>query len=535
MLTDQNTDIPSTQPNPNDQAEIDETQSIINIDDEDDDTPPEYFHWNGDLPTTQGIITIEFAKVPIATQIKQANEMAKFLLNNHTGDFSPLNSDKTLTPFFISAPNQHKMVRCIYGCATGLGINGIQKTQLDHHILALQGDYLPNRSYPDVLSLPYNTLHRIQVKTPDSATFHRDLANNDNEKRNHWYEACSLTNVSDITYAVPIPAYLAYDAFDRDAPITIMYERLQSTKGMKDTEYWLPLASKFLSSTMVRTSTTRKEQNARIDSVHFTGFPLEEAVTWKDQRLKFLFPSVFNPTPTPSPPPLPPSPKPQPKKETNTIPKPNDWTPEHLAAFVRALRDDSSNSSPSSSSVPTTVDEDAQKSDSTHRAGIAEIPFKKLMNMCGLAAGQEEELPELWKQLADKQLSTHNKQSIIRDFLTKDPPHPDARVPLIITVIEMIRTRNFEGGDTTSSLTSAPKGLTPFATPLLTDLKVEDINEHAHAIATATSTTVTDVGKNKIIAKIPPSFPPKRFQTSSTQHSTIPAHYTSKWNKSLTP
>lgn len=133
--------------------------------------------------------------------------MAKFLLLNHTGDYTPLNSEPNLIPFLIIAPNQQKMVRVIYGISTGLGIKGIQSTPLDHHILALQGDYLPNQANPNVLSLPFDTLHCITIKTPVFHNFIDDLAKEDTQKKLHWYEACNLPTESDITYAVPIPTY----------------------------------------------------------------------------------------------------------------------------------------------------------------------------------------------------------------------------------------------------------------------------------------------------------------------------------------
>ena len=67
----------------------------------------------------------------------------------------------------------------------------------------------------------------------------------------------------------------------------------------------------------------------------------------------------------------------------STIPKPQEWTPAHLTAFVCAIKEDSSSSTPSLSSVPTTVDKDGQKLYNSHCVGIAEIPFKKLVTMCG--------------------------------------------------------------------------------------------------------------------------------------------------------
>jgi len=59
---------------------------------------------------------------------------------------------------------------------------------------------------------------------------------------------------------------------------------------------------------------------------------------------------------------------------------------------------------------------------------------------------------------------------------------------------------------TTSSLNSAVKGLSPFAVPHLTESEIDDFNDHAEAIHEATSTSVADVQSNKIKAKAPKSF-----------------------------
>ena len=70
----------------------------------------------------------------------------------------------------------------------------------------------------------------------------------------------------------------------------------------------------------------------------------------------------------------------------------------------------------------------------------------------------------------------------------------------------MVLTRSFEGEETASSLTSAAKGLSPFAIPILSETEIEEYNDKVQAIEDATSTTVSDVQANKLSAVVPPTF-----------------------------
>lgn len=187
--------------------------------------------------------------------------------------------------------------------------------------------------------------------------------------------------------AVPISAYLVYDSFECNATITIIFKRLQAVQGIQDSNHWLPLATNFLMDASERYSTTRKEQSAKNDSAHFTGFPLEEAITWKEQHLAFLFSHIFgahtkvnNTT----------SIKNSTQSTTSTTPSNKDWTPApHIAALVKAIKEETTSSSQSSLTVPTTFDKDTQKLDSSHHVGIDYIPFKNSWQCADLLLGKK--------------------------------------------------------------------------------------------------------------------------------------------------
>ena len=70
----------------------------------------------------------------------------------------------------------------------------------------------------------------------------------------------------------------------------------------------------------------------------------------------------------------------------------------------------------------------------------------------------------------------------------------------------MVVNRAWEGETTMSSLTSAAKGLTPFAVPCLSEADVTSQNDMAEALDAASSTTVKDHSSLKLVASAPKSF-----------------------------
>ena len=80
---------PASQPNITKEVEETTTAACNNEANNKTNEDPSHKYWNGNLPSPTGIITKEFANVPVATQLKQANIMAKFIMTNYTDDFPP--------------------------------------------------------------------------------------------------------------------------------------------------------------------------------------------------------------------------------------------------------------------------------------------------------------------------------------------------------------------------------------------------------------------------------------------------------------
>ena len=127
-------------------------------------------HWDNVLPTPRGTIAKTFAKVNIDSQVKQAEEMATFLITG--GDPAKLAHDTTLVPFLVALPGNTRKVRIVYGIATGFGLTGLNINPLQTNILALTGEHsIDQMEFPTVLTFPPNIITPIPISFPTDAQF----------------------------------------------------------------------------------------------------------------------------------------------------------------------------------------------------------------------------------------------------------------------------------------------------------------------------------------------------------------------------
>ena len=75
--------------------------------------------------------------------------------------------------------------------------------------------------------------------------FQNELGKRENEKKNYWSEARNLPLERDVFFAVLIPAYIAYDAFECDFQTNLLFKRIRYHQEMDDCNYWAPLAMDF--------------------------------------------------------------------------------------------------------------------------------------------------------------------------------------------------------------------------------------------------------------------------------------------------
>jgi hypothetical protein len=459
------------------------------------DAPFQANHWSGPLPTAVGTIAKAFNAIPKEDQIHKCEQMTQFIMEQE--DMETLNLDTTLTPFLIAVPGNTRNVRLVFGLGTGFGLNGIDANALQNNFLALAGEFETNISIPAALVLPSDTLTLQTFSIPTEKEFDEErlrmIGDTPNSKQ-YWYKHKDLQEEDDIPIAVPIPAFLALDGFTKDLDSVVIYERIKQLPA--DT---LPAASQemllnFLKATLVKSTVT--ENNVKQSESTFYARPTTLSNKWKTLRLQKMFPTLFPATTTDAI-----------ATAAATAATPAGTAPqitvnaELIAAIIRATRE----------ALPQTRDNiDERKDDDAPQGGedtlgLSESAFQKLLVMCGVAPGCPDEIPILWTKLAEKGATKADKESEVRRNLATVIRWKEAKVKPLSTIISMVAKRQFEGDLTVSTLSSATKGLTPFAVPCMTEEQVDNYNEYEQALASATSTTMTDVKANKLKATAPQS------------------------------
>jgi hypothetical protein len=447
-------------------------------------------HWDGNMPDAQGPIAKIFNAVPKPDQIKHCEKMTQFLLNQT--DLVTLNLDTTLVPFIIAVPGNTRKVRVVFGVGSGFGLNGINENPLQNTVLALHGEHEHNVTIPTVHALPSDTLALLEFNIPTDKDYNTDrlkIANDTPNNKHHWFKHKDLRNECSMPLAIPIPAFIILDAFDKDIDSVIIFERIMSLP--EDDK--LPDATKtfilnFLKATVVKSTVT--ENNVKLQDSLFYSQPTPLANKWKSIRLKQLLPTLINP------------PAADPNTTAAGAAQPLALNAELIATIIRAARGDARNEQVGEEEAKENEDNAAtDTNDGT--LGLSESAFAKLLTMCGVAQGCPDEVPPLWTTLAEKGATKVDKESEVRKTLAKAIRWKEAKVKPLTTLISMIAKRQFEGDLTVSTLASATKGLTPFAVPCMTQSEVDNINEYEQALAQATATTMSDVKANKIKASAP--------------------------------
>ena len=126
--------------------------------------------------------------------------------------------------------------------------------------------------------------------------------------------------------------------------------------------------------------------------------------------------------------------------------------------------------------------------------------------MCGLVAGEEKSIPEIWKKMSEKHASTADKKHAIKLHILSKSYFDGIQIKPLATLINMILKREFDEDLGLYSLVSATKGLTPFAVPEISSSDLEKFNEQAAALDSAKLTTVRDINSIKRVATSPISY-----------------------------
>jgi hypothetical protein len=455
---------------------------------EDEEEPPVLKFWNGEPPSATGTLATLFTDTETQASLEACEEMANFLYQeDNVNKADKIHFDTDLIPFLAAVPGSPRQLRLVFGVGTGLGLTGIHSNTLDTRILALSGEYEAGVSFPTVLQFPSDALSPKRLNIPSFNQFNEQiqLANN----RPHWFKYGDLTTEAQLPLLVPFPAVYISDGFDGDIDAAEVFERINAIprKHQDSIKTAIHLLSCFCAASAVKYNKSDPSIFAPTDAFMIHSSPLLNK--WKKQKMTSLFPMLENTTPTTVTvqPPTPTTPTPQ---DNNT------WSPEAFIKAFTAIQ----HKSPTS---PATKDAEIGTSETL---GMGSFAYHLLLDLCGLAPSTADEIIPLWTQLAEKNLSKSDKLTFVRRSIESRVKWTEAKVLPLNALLTMVVNRTWEGETTLSSLTSAAKGLTPFAVPCLSESEVTSQNDLAEALAAASSTTVKDHSNLKLVATAPSSF-----------------------------
>jgi hypothetical protein len=308
-------------------------------------------------------------------------------------------------------------------------------------------------------------------------------------KRPHWFKYSDLTTEANLPMLVPFPAAYISDGFDGDIDAADLFECLDAIPHTQ--QRLLPTSLHFLQCFLAASSVRYNKSDptifAPMDSFMLHPSPLLNK--WKQQKMKSLFPNLLTSTPTATPQQITP---PAAIKDTS------DWSPEAFLKAFLAIQNTNHTS-------PSTKEAD-KDTGSSETLGMGSFAYNLLLDLCGLAPSTADKIIPLWSQLAEKNLTKADKLTFVRRAIENRVKWTEAKVLPLNAILAMVVNRTWEGETTLSSLTSAAKGLTPFAVPCLSESEVTNQNDLAEALEAASSTTVKDHSTLKLVASAPTSF-----------------------------
>jgi hypothetical protein len=456
----------------------DSTTSTTTITQEDTEPPPVAdIYWNSVLDAPTSTMASQF-NAPTVEHLKDVENMASFLLQE-SRILDNLNMDKSLVPFVINIPNNKRQLRIIYGIGTGCGLNGLGSNPLENSIIALTGELLQGVSIPATLVLPEETLDLQEISIPSDKQIEPHLITRNT--KTSWFKAADCDDTANIPSICPIPAFLLKSSFAQDIDVMELFEKARAlTEAQKELiPNTLSILRPFLKASVVKYKIS--ENSIHQEPLTFMQQSTPHEAKWKQQRMKQLFPTLSTTSTSPA----------QPAQNT-------EWTADKLIALANAGL---------TQRTPTEEKKsDSDTEDTPSTLGLSTTAYNKLLRMCGIAAGQEDEIPDLWTQLNEKNLTKIDKQAIAAKALLTTVQWRDAKVKPLAPILKMIVERSFEGETSLASLYAAAKGLTPFAVPCLTEAEAYTLNELAEAMASASSTTIKDITGAKMKATVPTTF-----------------------------
>ena len=244
-------------------------------------------HFSGTYPTPDGVIANLFSTISQTNQLKQMEEL---VIVDPTKDPMVSIADvytNRLQPFLIAIPGNTRKVRVLYALTKASEHEILQNSSARNDIVALHGEFLPQSKFPSAIVLPSAFVVGRVVRIPEGNQFSNKRTDPANTKLT-WYKPSQIQQDLQIPTIIPVPAFLVYDAFDRDIDSIIIYERWMTFRGQLVTSHSNSdlLLRTFLKAQTV--TTNKKCQQSQVDIHIFMDNTPKAVDTWATQTVQSL-------------------------------------------------------------------------------------------------------------------------------------------------------------------------------------------------------------------------------------------------------
>ena len=444
--------------------------------DEDDYTPVHYNEETG-LPAPQGIYGKALQALKQPHELREDAAKLWTYITTQNQDMAALAYTNTPTTYIIKEPGTAQ-VRIVWGIAPFLS-DPLATTPSPLHgkYIGVAYDIDEVGERPSPTTLPAAIFNQALVLAPTQTAFSEKIRASTNATTcKEWFKEKDVTNTVNIPMAMPFPAHYAWDAFMEPVQAHILWERIKCTiTGPADEHTTALLQYLAAIHTKHNISTTNKLD---IDPEWFRGKPHKDAKKWAMTRAESLFPTTNDITTTPT--------TVTPHTQANAAHNHTDI--DTITAIIKA------SIAAAKMGPQTTTDTTASDTESTcfKKYGMSQTDVDRLLIMCGLHKGEEDQLPDWIEQLATKHMLQDSKHIAIRQLLTGALKFDEHEIPITPQLLKMIIAKAFAGDEDGSTAGGAMKGLTPYTMAPMTAREIESEHDYAAAVAASTSTTVAD-------------------------------------------
>ena len=443
---------------------------------------PTYYDEAVGLPAPEGIYGKEVHSTKTgAAQVIEARLLLDLIQTQDPIQYAKLTDTSAPMPVLMKVPGQSK-VRMLLGLAPYVGDPFVQaNSPLDGKFLALKEDIDELGEAPPVITLSDTVLTMLEVMAPTTAQFlERMVKNDDRNDGAPWFKQAKVnTTKVAVAHICPIPAMFAYDALMDAIPAHVLWERIMCA-DLQENEELRTYILNFLQAVHTEHNASNLLTLDLGATNPFMARQHTDAKQWAKEKAAKIFATVRVAGTVAAA--LPTSP-------VRAAAPPQDF--QKIAEAMMALQA-VGNQRSTTGGPALVVDTEKQM---FVKYGLCSLDMTRMLTMCGLKTGQEDQLPAWITTVAMKDLSTDGKRAAVRAALVADPKYDENPIPVTPQLLKIIVNKEFTGDDDTTTAAGAMKGLSIYLMEDMTDEEIEEANAFASALEEAKMATVSEIRK----------------------------------------